>query len=162
MNFLGHISSDINILNILIQVYPWIPNKDTIRPSEKVLEKKIELIEKLNNQNILLSDHIITTIFNNDDNKVFIENPFPYNINGNHYVMWYYNHDIIDRIFKDTQLIHDKSIIHDINIDIINSIYDIISHYNFNFAWYENPKMSINDKKNYNLYHIQVFWITNN
>ena len=41
MNYLGYISCDINTLNILNQVYRWIPNENTIRPSEKVLEKKI-------------------------------------------------------------------------------------------------------------------------
>jgi hypothetical protein len=154
MNYLGYISCDINTLNILNQVYPWVPNENTIRPSEKVLEKKAAFIKKLDLRNILLRDDIISTLFNDNTNqKLFLPNPFPYNITGNHYVMWYYKYNIVGGIGI-------QNMIQDINIDIINGIYNIVEHYEFNFAWYENPKMSVNDAENNELYHVQVFWVS--
>lgn len=156
MNFLGYISCDINTLNILNRVYSWIPNENTIRPSKEILEKKIEFIKNLDNKNITLHDSIISSLFKNDctEQKLFIKNPFPYNTEGNHYIMWYYNYNIVNGVGI-------QNMIQDINMDIINSIYNIVEHYEFNFAWYENPKMSINNTENNKLYHVQVFWVIN-
>ena len=156
MNFLGYISCEINTLNILNRIYSWIPNENTIRPSEKLLEKKLEFMKNLDKDNIKLHDYIISSLFKNDsaEQKLFVKNPFPYNTEGNHYIMWYYNYNIVSGVGI-------KNMIQDINMDIINSIYNIIGHYEFNYAWYENPKMSVNNAEYNKLYHVQVFWIIN-
>ena len=52
--------------------------------------------------------------------------------------MWYTYQDIPDN---------------EINNDIDNSLYELMGHKNFEFVWYENPKMSVPE-----IYHVQVFW----
>ena len=52
--------------------------------------------------------------------------------------MWYTYNDISDI---------------EITSDILDSLKNILKHDNFEFVWYENPKMSVPE-----VYHVQVFW----
>ena len=149
MSYIGYILCDTTTLNILNQACPWIPGSNNIRPKRKILEKKKEFLEELKQKKITLKQHIIETLFNNIPNqKLFVKNPFPYNIHGNHYVLWYYKYlNLLKPITNEM-----------INNDITLSLYCLLGHYKFNYAWYENPKMSAPDENN-DLYHVQVFWI---
>ena len=40
-----------------------------------------------------------------------------------------------------------------INQDIYESLFALLGDKNFEFIWYENPKMTIPE-----IYHLQVFW----
>ena len=94
---------------------------------------------------ILIDIFNVKNINNIKPTKIFQENRFKYNIDGNHYVMWYlgYNeNEIIDDI---------------ISFDIFCEIFCIVGNEKFNFAWYKNPKMTIPD-----IFHVQVFWIDKN
>ena len=144
---LGNIDSNIDNLNLLHESYDWLPNENLIRPNNNILIKKKQLFEIISKMNLSFENYIINIYFNNNnlEQKLFIKNPFPYDIKGNHYIMWYYNCKNIDN----------ETISNDISINI----YKIVKNNNFNFAWYENPKMSIPSEI---LYHVQVFWVNLN
>jgi hypothetical protein len=146
-------------LDTLSNKYSWIPSSKQIRPLPEILEKK-------ENDNIsfkIFYDSIIDQILiryfkirgtiNKKSNKmksklllkdlrmkVFLENEYPYELhcNTNHYVMWYTYRDIPDD---------------EISRDIYNSLKKILDDKQFEFVWYENPRMSIPE-----VYHVQVFW----
>ena len=141
---IGKIDPDINNLNILFEKFKWLPNEEKIRPTDNILIKKRIFIKSILDINMTFEEYIINIFFdkNKFNQKYFVKNSFPYNIEGNHYIMWYYKYD---EIYDDL-----------INKDIYDNIFKIVKNNNFNFAWYENPKMSIPSKV---LYHVQVFWI---
>jgi len=75
--------------------------------------------------------------------KVFQPNAFPYNIeSGNHWVMWYNT---------EACPYGDDTITKDIDMAICNHLNGAN---NYDFVWYENPKMSVPD-----FFHVQVFWV---
>ena len=74
--------------------------------------------------------------------KIFAPNEFPYNSDGNHSIMWYGGID-------QSQIKENE-----VNEDIFQNLEKQLGHVNFEFAWYENPKMTIPQ-----IYHVQVFWI---
>lgn len=41
----------------------------------------------------------------------------------------------------------------EINADISAALWKLLGHGNFEFVWYENPKMTVPG-----IYHVQVFW----
>jgi len=155
------VSSDITILNEYNKLYPWIPNEEQIRPTDMNIFMKDILKNKIKNIYNSTRDYILIDLFNyeskrNDDNKLQVINDnkldkeyrfrscrFRYKIDPKtcHYILWY-NCD------------RDKLTTEGINKDIRNSIYNILQDDHYQFIWYENPKMSIDD-----IYHIQVFWI---
>ena len=146
---LKKISSKIEKLNELSQIYSWIPNENSIRPESNEDKKKYlaNLILKYGdiNKGILYDIFEEENLENAKPSKKFKENRFKYNINGNHYVMWYLKYDT-------------RTLTEDvINFDIYCNIYQILGNTNFNFAWYKNPKMTIPD-----IFHVQVFWIDKN
>jgi hypothetical protein len=74
--------------------------------------------------------------------KVFQQNEFPYAIEeGNHWVLWY---------GSSGQSCSDEDITSDIYIALLDHLN---GSEDFDFAWYENPKMSVPE-----FYHVQVFW----
>jgi len=146
---LKKISSKIDKLNELSELYSWIPNEKTIRPDNDD-DKKLYI----NNLILKYGDIKIGTlidIFNLNNlsdikpTKLFQENKFKYNIQGNHYVMWYLQ-------YNDNEINDDI-----INFDIYLNILKIVGNKNFNFAWYKNPKMTVPE-----IFHVQVFWINKN
>lgn len=153
------ISPDFNNLNYMNRLFKWIPSEENIRPKDDILYRKY--IDSLVSKIIYASyvDQVYILIFNLDyefnENiklvaknthqcklKVFVKNKYPYDLpeSTRHYIMWY-------SCTKDnlTDVI--------INQDIKESLYELLDHNNFEFVWYENPKMSIPD-----IYHVQVFW----
>jgi hypothetical protein len=149
MSFLKKISSNVNKLNELNKLHEWIPNENTIRPFNDDL--KNEYVNNLIANYGDLKKGTLIDIFgiSNFDNiqplKLFKENKFRYNTNGNHYVMWYLGYD--------ENLLSDDIISMDIYVNLLK----LVGNNNFNFAWYKNPKMTIPD-----IFHVQVFWINQN
>lgn len=149
MKYVGKISSNLDILNLLNKKYNWIPNADNVRPNNDIIDKKNEYLKYLETKHGSIKDGIICDIFGMNKNnlsckKKFIKNRFGYNINSNHYVMWYL-------LYNEKELSDDI-----INMDIYFNLYELLQNTNFNFAWYVNPKMTISD-----IFHVQVFWIKN-
>tara|TARA_B110000977_G_C11082482_1_gene493370 strand:+ start:3861 stop:4352 length:492 start_codon:yes stop_codon:yes gene_type:complete len=150
------ISPNIDNLIKLHSEYKWIPGKNNIRPSDKNLQKKKNLICIVNKFYESILDYIYDSMFSfpinfNSDGKlkasiivpqinVFKKNDFPYLLpNGtNHYIMWYTSQP------KNTE---------EINTDIYNKLFQKLENNNFEYVWYENPKMTIPE-----IYHLQVFW----
>jgi len=154
------ISSDINDLDNLNKIYSWIPNKDTIRPTESEIIKKKEILNIIEKEWLSLKDYILHTIFdqnyeiknnykfiklNTSLEWIFCPSNFRYNIidKANHYILWNSNQNFYYDFDDDL-----------INKIIITNLQKKLNHNNFNFAWYKNPKPTILE-----FYHIQVFWI---
>jgi len=159
------ISSDISTLNDYHKKYDWIPGENNIRPTTNMLNEKEAFIYRVHELYSCIRDYILIEIFNfpktfgeygkfklldirsdnSEPNYRLRKNKFPYDISNetNHYIMWYNSH------ISDIILLSDNKITWDIN----NSLLDIVGNNNFEFVWYENPKMNIPD-----IYHIQVFW----
>ena len=149
MKYVGKISSNLDKLNILNKKYNWIPNSDNVRPNNIILKNKNKYLKDLEINYGSIKDGIICDIFGMNKNnltckKKFVKNRFGYDINSNHYIMWYL-------LYNEKELSDDI-----INMDIYLNLYELLQDSNFNFAWYINPKMSISD-----IFHVQVFWIKN-
>ena len=155
----SEISSDVEVLSELSMSFPWIPDKETIRPSDEILLYKTQTLNDICEKWNSIEDYILFRIFGkafsiengryvvkdfsvDRNKKVFRTNDFPYNIPvGNHWVMWYASKD---RDFDSHQITH----------DISHSILQLLGHNNYDFAWYVNPKMTVPE-----FFHVQVFWI---
>ena len=75
--------------------------------------------------------------------KRFEKNQFPYQLQeGSHYVLW------LGPSASETMPTEGE-----INEHITQALTQLTGGDNFNFAWYENPKMTIPS-----VYHVQVFW----
>ena len=152
------VSSNIDDLEKLNNKYGWIPGKNNIRPNNDVINNKNNKLENAYYFYNTRLDYILDVVFkfkmklNSDgkleyycknipEKKIFRKNDFPYDlpIGTNHYIMWY------------TYNIDDEN---QINNDIFESLKKELENENFEFIWYENPKMTIPE-----IYHVQVFWI---
>ena len=164
LRFNCKVSSDKNDLERLHQQFNWIPGFNNIRPSRNILYQKyldsvfMPLIYKSVKDYIYINhfkfNPTLITQSNKTDVKleclrediqiknVFVKNEYPYDVpvNTKHYVLWYSHYSFSRDDNK-------------INKDIYDSLYKLLKHRNFEFIWYENPKMSIPD-----IYHVQVFW----
>jgi hypothetical protein len=166
------ISSNINVLDKLNKIYPWIPNSTMIRPNSKDLEKKMLLTNEINNEWYSFKDYLMYKIFQNDyeidengkkyiklinndskttntinDEWFFSPSLFRYDLVGysNHWILWNNQNNF--------EYEPPENIITKI---IETKIFNIIHNDSFEFVWYKNPKPSVKD-----FYHIQVFWICN-
>ena len=158
LNFQIH--PDLEVLDAYNKLYPWIPNSEQIRPTNMNIMMKEQLLDKINEEYNSNRDYILINIFNypfikNKEKKYQVQNDdnihlykfevcrFRYDIHPNtfHYIMWY----TCDK---------NNLIPKEINEDINRSIFNILKSDKYNFVWYENPKMSIED-----IYHVQVFFI---
>eukprot|EP01080_Neovahlkampfia_damariscottae_P009209 gene9209-1295_t len=137
--------------------HKWIPNKQQIRPSLHSKKEKEYFLQNVNNNFHSNYDYILKTIFKVksqridgkhkidkdhvfiEKQKIFLPNKFPYQLEeGNHYVMWYsYESETEENITNDISL----------------ALTELVGENNFEFIWYENPKMSIPEVS-----HYQVFW----
>lgn len=161
----NQISSTIEDLNRLHSTYPWIPDELSIRPDAQLLAIKQQIMLHIANQWESTKDYILYNVFkqhiqiHKDTGRLncppqspppddWILHPcmFRYNLpkQVNHDVLWNYSNPFLYDF--------DQSIINDL-ITVI--LYKKLSHQNFDFAWYKNPKPSVLD-----FYHVQVFWIT--
>mmetsp|Transcript_13506 Transcript_13506/g.30275 ORF Transcript_13506/g.30275 Transcript_13506/m.30275 type:complete len:236 (-) Transcript_13506:142-849(-) len=183
----GRVSSDIDVLQALHDRYPWVPGRQSIRPSPWTLEFKIDEMKEIQQSYKSIEDYILITVFGvparkskllspcthslwlqNSPHRVgtvakleaitslistrnkFMPNKFGYEVpkGCNHYVLWYsqkrgnFEHLSDDEISNDIQSNLEKK----------------LGHRNFQFIWYENPKMSIPSAR---IHHVQVFWVDN-
>jgi hypothetical protein len=110
-NFLGKVDNDINVLNKLYITYKFCPNSDTIRPTVEQKKLKIEKIIQIKYDWYNIKDYISHVVFGlqcfeniesdgsvkkyvkyiNEipNNYVFMDQFFPYDIEGYHWIMWY-------------------------------------------------------------------------
>jgi len=149
----SRIPSDLNELDKLNAVHKWIPGRHQVRPTQEQVSAKAYHVQYIRQNFYSEVDYILKTAFGlsstridglhsvDRDNlgvkKVFVENKFPYQTQGKHYVMWYtYKPDEVQ-----------------VTKDIEEAILGIVGNESFQFGWYENPKMTIPD-----IYHVQVFW----
>ena len=151
------IPSSRNKLDILNKFYSWIPSGSMV--STKKDKKVIDAINYQKNYYQSNVDLVLIKYFNlpgkinRETNKVFsklklselklktlVKNEFPYMIpkNTEQYIMWYTYNNITDN---------------EITSDINELLEKLLNHNNFEFVWYENPKMSIPE-----VFHLQVFW----
>jgi len=146
------IESDFDSLDSLYQKTKWTPNSSQVRPSDVVLNKKIEEINEILNKYHSLKDYILHIIFkipvtrergklkskhySENNNCCLFINKYPYNLNfgTKHYILWYLNSKKIK---------NDQEITKDIRDRLGGKA---------EFVWMENPKMSIPE-----LYHVQIF-----
>jgi hypothetical protein len=148
----SRISSQLDVLDSLHAISPWIPGRDQIRPSEKILNHKLYRMEIIMNDWETMSDYILGTVFlkpsvispinrkfmipnKNIDGAIrFVPNEFPYSIpEGNHWVLWL-GPKQSGESYSDLE----------INSEISIRLEDYTGDPNiFDFAWYENPKMTI-------------------
>tara|TARA_B100000035_G_scaffold311733_1_gene321816 strand:+ start:487 stop:969 length:483 start_codon:yes stop_codon:yes gene_type:complete len=158
MNINCKISSDLKVLNEYNKIYDWIPNENQIRPSDMNIFIKDILKNKIDLEYNSTRDYILINLFNFNGNLVngkykaeesnsklhkFEVNRFKYKLNKKtfHYIMWY-NCD------------KDNLTENEIDQDIRRGIYNLLRTDEYEYVWYENPKMTIND-----VYHLQVFFI---
>jgi hypothetical protein len=159
------ISSSLDELNRLHELYTWIPNESMIRPTQENIQKKQQIILHIQNQWQSTRDYILYHVFNQHikihsiTGKVFVPitnieksnqwtlQPcmFPYAIpkHAHHDVLWNSEH-LFEKEF-DPEFI---------NTQITTILQSRLNNDNFDFAWYKNPKPSVLD-----FYHVQVFWI---
>jgi hypothetical protein len=156
------ISSDINVLNELNKKYIWIPNENTIRPTQSDLVRKYFLNNTIQTEWKSMKDFIQNSVFKkpyliDENNKKYVENQnyveewlfepsmFRYNIipKSKHYILWNNKHNFFEN--------YDSKKINQI-LKVV--IFDKLGHHNYDFAWYKNPKPTVPE-----FYHIQVFWI---
>jgi hypothetical protein len=156
----NRISCNKDDLTNLNEQYLWIPNSDTIRPTQEDLHNKLFLIEEVNKNWLSIKDYVECQFFkkpyiekngikfNKDkdfEEWIFDSSKFRYNLipESNHYVLWNtkytFNKDFDDAL---------------INKQIETFLQVQLNHNNFDFAWYKNPKPSIPE-----YFHVQVFWI---
>lgn len=150
------IKSNAENLIKLNKYYNWIPNDSMFRPTQENKAKKDAEIAEINDTNKYpnrMADYIYETVFESDIkdpllergaklfNKIVFEpNQYPYQTQGNHYVLWF---------GSKIQEYSDECI-----TDIINKKLNTINNGNsYDFVWYINPKMSVPE-----FFHIQVFW----
>ena len=158
MNINCKISGDINILNKYNKIYDWIPNDKQIRPSDMNIFMKDMLLNKIKLEYNSTRDYMLINLF--DFNGYLVNGKykseekniklhkfevcrFKYKLNKNtfHYILWYNcNKEELSE--------------NEINKDIKKGIYNLFKNEDYEYVWYENPKMSIND-----IYHLQIFFI---
>lgn len=166
------VSSNVTVLAELHEQYGWIPGAESIRPPPEVIAQKVKDMEEVHELWKSLDDYILHRIFDkeftqdistgklcvpegtasvNRGDIVFRANDYPYkNLQGQHFVLWY---------GCQTRPYNQQSSSKAISKDIENYLYiylmkhDPINKSNFDFIWYENPKMSVPE-----FYHVHVFW----
>ena len=158
MNINCKISPDLKVLNNYNILYNWIPNENQIRPSDMNIFIKNILKTKIDLEYNSTRDYILTNLFNfkyylldgkykalEKDTKLhkFEVSRFKYKLNKKtfHYIMWYN---------CNKENLTDK----EIDQDIRRGIYNLLKTDEYEYVWYENPKMTISD-----VYHLQVFFI---
>lgn len=166
------IESDKKVLGATHACFPWIPGEHQIRPSLADLEKKASEMIRIECFYRTITDFIYDFIFDfktcldssgklyvpelamsdrgvdakpskySQQRKVFAPNAYPYKVSQGtqHSLMWY----------SDGSPGGGDS---EINADIYSALASELGHEQFEYVWYENPKMTIPG-----VYHVQVFW----
>ena len=152
--------------------FDWIPNSSTIRPTFAVAQQKLVGMTTIFSSWVSFDDYILCKVFGKEHevfqdrlfrvkasnltnesklalvssaDRVFLPNKYPYNVSGNHWVLWY---GCRDRVHSSDE----------INEHIQIELVKITSKYQnvlFDYIWYVNPKVSIPE-----FFHVHVFWQT--
>ena len=158
----GHVDATAAALEALHRKHSWVPGSHQIRPSPEVCLDKARVEESIVRLYSSIDDWILNEVFGADvvetsegklavtdrDNiisePVLRPNQFPYNVpNGTkHYILW---HASSSDPWKEC-----KSRTTEVILQLLQKR---LSHGNFEFVWYENPKMTVPG-----LFHVQVFW----
>jgi hypothetical protein len=143
------ISSSINVLECFHEIHSWIPGQDQIRPPMDVIQSKLDRIVELGADWDSMTDYLLANVFNKppsrcpQSNKLevrdrdisglikFLPNEFPYQVSGNHWILWF------------GTIEHEKPVITN---HLTRLLQDYLGHDQFDFVWYENPKMTIPGK----------------
>ena len=157
----GKISSDLDTMQELFEQVGWTPGRESIRPDQDTIMRKNQFLDEVERSYETLGDQVLHVLFSmapevgttgkytiaSKDQlapqRRFERNTFAYQAlapETKHFIMWY---TFGPPALTDEQITSD--IEHDIKVRI--------GHNNFEFVWYENPKMSVPG-----LYHLQVFW----
>ena len=151
------VSSDVDELEVLHQIYPWVPGKEHVRPTPEVRAQKELLLSNLEAMWASPMDWVFHHVFQSPTTRgmdgkrtaarpstgatIFAENPFPYDVPSGtkHWVLWMAS--------PEAEWNEQR-----INAEVCRQV-DVLG--GGEFVWYPNPKMSVPDP---NMYHVQVFW----
>jgi hypothetical protein len=140
------ISSSVEVLENFHEVHSWIPSKAQIRPPQEVIQKKLDRIIELGAEWNSMTDYLLANIFHKPSTRsshsnrlevldrdieglvIFAPNEFPYQVSGCHWILWFGTFEI------------DKQ---QITNELTIRLQEHLGHDNFDFVWYENPKMTI-------------------
>lgn len=151
------VNSDSEELQLLHEVYGWVPGEAHVRPTPSVRAQKELLLSNLGSMWSTNADWVFHNIFGspttrgNDGKRsaarppegstLFAVNPFPYNVppGTEHWVFWMASSEAE---WPEAR----------VNSGIAEAV---DARGGGQFVWYPNPKMSIGDPR---LHHVQVFW----
>eukprot|EP00386_Alphamonas_edax_P002500 GDKI01007462.1.p1 GENE.GDKI01007462.1~~GDKI01007462.1.p1 ORF type:complete len:246 (+),score=14.98 GDKI01007462.1:83-820(+) len=140
------ISSHIEDLNRLSEMYVWVPNEHMIRPTEADLAYKYEVHCRIQAEWPSMREYVWKCILKETQEEwVFCPSMFRYRIppEAHHYVLWNTNRPFD----SDTNL--DDSTVN----GVLNAYFES-KNVSVDYVWYKNPKPSVED-----YWHVQVFWI---
>jgi hypothetical protein len=142
----GKISSDLDDLDALHEKFPFLPSRETIRPTPNIMEMKWQKCMEIASTWASFKDYTLHRVFGvpfhfrgerfeavSDivcGRAVFQQNEFPYATGAEHAVMWY-GSAVQERTSDE--------ISHDIETTLRNQLESDA----FDFGWYVNPKMTI-------------------
>jgi len=143
------ISSALSDLNRLSEIYDWIPNEHTIRPTTEDLLIKRTRMAEIEAAWPSVREFIKHSVFHGllePPNWIFEPSIFRYNLpnHSNHYILWFSNENYFYEFSDDI-----------INNHLDQMLKNHLGHNNFMFAWYKNPKPTVID-----FWHVQVFWLS--
>ncbi len=159
----GRISSDIVTLNTLSEIYPWIPNEHTIRPSPTTLARKHIELPEMEHTWMTIRDCIYHDVYglpykicpvtgkqyvdgtpSAHEAWAFRPSRFPYDLpaGANHWILWN-SEGTFDDEYDDAT----------VNAAIVFALDSHLEHGEFQYAWYKNPKPTVP-----HVWHVQVFW----
>lgn len=151
------VSCDVEELEVLNQVYGWVPGAAHVRPSDDVRAQKALLLSNLCAMWASPADWVFHHIFGSRTTRgrdgkrsaarpppgatFFAPNPFPYQVPSGteHWVLWMAS--------PESEWPEDR-----ITAAIAA---EVDERGGGQFVWYPNPKMSIGDPQ---LHHVQTFW----
>ena len=154
------ISSELDTLQALHEVYGWVPGEDNVRPSPVVRAQKDLMLSNMSRMWVSHADWVCQSVFGckvtrrPDGRKVaerpaagslkLVPQPWPYDlpVGTQHMVLWCVGAPAAWRENEDAIT---AALTRELDARAGGG----------DFVWYENPKMSVEDD---GLYHVQVFW----
>ena len=156
------VNSDAEELQLLHEVYGWVPGKAHVRPTPEVRAQKELLLSNLGSMWASAADWVFHHVFETATKRgadgkrtasrpdpgrtVFKPNPFPYSVpdGTEHWVFWMASPESEWPEARISQRVGEA----------VDAQGGGVSR-SGQFVWYPNPKMSIGDPQ---LHHVQVFW----
>lgn len=139
--------SFLNIHNTWYSLDDYILYKVFGKKYEVTREQKFRIILDIdqsiyNDTNVNERKKKLESLVSKND-MVFIENAYPYDVEGNHWVLWYGTKE---------QPYSSQQVTEHIQSKILKIIGENVY---YDFIWYNNPKMSVPE-----FFHVHVFWFT--